>query len=77
MGEGDIMVAATMGALLGVKLALVAIFLSAVLALPIMLLLQNKSVEEQRVAFVPFLTLATFIVYIFDSPILAYLKVNY
>jgi leader peptidase (prepilin peptidase)/N-methyltransferase len=42
-----------------------------------MLLLQNKSVEEQRVAFVPFLTLATFIVYIFDSPILAYLKVNY
>jgi len=77
MGEGDIMVAATMGALLGVPLALVAIFLSAVLALPVMLSLRNRSAEEQRVPFVPFLALATFIVYIFDSPILAYIKANY
>ncbi len=77
MGEGDIMVAATMGALLGTNLALVAIFLSAVLALPVMLSLQNRSTEEQRVPFVPFLALATFIVYIFDSPILTYIKANY
>lgn len=77
MGEGDIMVAATMGALLGVPLTLVAIFLSAVLALPIMLILREKSAEEQRVPFVPFLALSTFIVYIFDSPILAYLRENY
>ncbi|MEA2092201.1 MAG: prepilin peptidase [Campylobacterota bacterium] len=77
MGEGDIMVAATMGALLGVKLTLVAIFLSALLALPVMLLLRNKSAEEQRVPFVPFLALATFIVYVYDSPILAYIEANY
>ena len=77
MGEGDIMVSATMGALLGVKLTLVAIFFSAVLALPVMLLLLNKSAEEQRVPFVPFLALATFIVYIFDSPILSYIEANY
>lgn len=77
MGEGDIMVAATMGALLGVKLTLVAIFLSAVLALPVMLALRNKSAEEQRVPFVPFLALATFIVFIFDSPILSYIEANY
>lgn len=77
MGEGDIMVAATMGALLGIKLALVAIFLSALLALPIMLLMQNRSAEEQRVPFVPFLALASFIVYIFDSPILAYIEATY
>ncbi len=77
MGEGDIMVAATMGALLGVKLTLVAIFLSALLALPVMLLLLKKSAEEQRVPFVPFLALATFIVYIYDSPILAYIEANY
>ena len=77
MGEGDIMVAATMGALLGIKLTLVAIFLSAVLALPIMLILRGKSAEEQRVPFVPFLAIATFIVYIFDSPILTYIKANY
>ncbi|MBU1658423.1 prepilin peptidase [bacterium] len=77
MGEGDIMVAATMGALLGVKLTLVAIFLSAILALPIMLALRKRSKEEQRVPFVPFLALATFIVYIFDTPILAYIEANY
>ena len=77
MGEGDIMVAATMGALLGVKLTLVAIFFSALLALPVMLLLRNHSAEEQRVPFVPFLAMATFIVYIFDSPILAYIQANY
>jgi len=77
MGEGDIMVVATMGALLGMKLTLVAIFLSAILALPVMLLLLNKSAEQQRVPFVPFLALATFIVYVYDSPILAYIEANY
>jgi len=77
MGEGDIMVAATMGALLGVKLTLVAIFLSALLALPVMLLLRNHSAEEQRVPFVPFLAMATFIVYLFDSHILHYIMENY
>lgn len=77
MGEGDIMVAATMGALLDVKLTLVAIFLSALLALPVMLALLKRSAEEQRVPFVPFLALATFIVYIYDAPILAYIEANY
>lgn len=77
MGEGDIMVAATMGALLGIKLTLVAIFLSALLSLPVMLFVMNRSKEEQRVPFVPFLAMATFIVYIFDSPILSYIEANY
>ena len=77
MGEGDIMVAATMGALLGAKLAFIAIFLSALLALPVMLAILSRSAEEQRVPFVPFLALATFIVYIYDSPILAYIEANY
>jgi leader peptidase (prepilin peptidase)/N-methyltransferase len=77
MGEGDIMVAATMGALLGVKLTLVAIFLSALLALPVMLFVLKMSKEEQKVPFVPFLAMATFIVYLFDSPILRYIEANY
>ena len=77
MGEGDIMVAATMGALLGTELTLVAIFLSALLALPVMLAVRDRSTEEKRVPFVPFLALATFIVYIFDTPIMAYIKANY
>ena len=77
MGEGDIMVAATMGALLGVKLGLVAIFLSALLALPVMLLVMKKSTEEQRVPFVPFLALATLIVFVYDSQIMRYIEANY
>lgn len=77
MGEGDIMVAATMGALLGVKLTLVAIFLSALLALPVMLFTLKMSKEEQKVPFVPFLAMATFIVYMFDAPILRYIEATY
>jgi leader peptidase (prepilin peptidase)/N-methyltransferase len=77
MGEGDIMVGATMGALLGVKLALVGIFLSALLALPVMLFVMKGSKEQQRVPFVPFLAIATFAVYLFDSPILRYIEANY
>lgn len=77
MGEGDIMVAATMGALLGVKLTLAAIFLSAILALPIMLFLTANSKERVTVPFVPFLALATFIVYVFDSQVLAYIEALY
>ena len=77
MGEGDIMVAATMGALLGIQLGLVAIFLSALLALPVMLLLLNRPAEEQRVPYVPFLAMATFIVFVYDSQIMDYIKASY
>jgi leader peptidase (prepilin peptidase)/N-methyltransferase len=77
MGEGDIMVGATMGALLGVKLTLVAIFFSALLALPVMLYMQRGSKEEQRVPFVPFLSTASFLVYMFDTQILSYIMANY
>ena len=77
MGEGDIMVAATMGALLGVQLGLVAIFLSAILALPVMILLLGRSAEEQRVPYVPFLAMATFIVFLYDSQVMDFIKANY
>jgi len=74
MGEADIMIAATMGALLGIKLTLVAIFLSALLALPAMLLMRNETAASKQVPFIPFLAMATWIVYIFDTPIMAYLE---
>lgn len=77
MGEADIMIAATMGALLGVKLTLAAIFLSAVLALPAMLLLRNETDESKQVPFIPFLAIATWIVYIFDTPVTRYLESLY
>jgi len=78
MGEADIMIAATMGALLGIKLTLAAIFLSAVLALPAMLLLRNEEDEESfQVPFIPFLAMATLLVFIFDTPIMNYLDSLY
>jgi len=66
MGEGDIIVAGTMGALLGFPLFFYALFLSAILAIVPSLMAQNK---EKAVPFVPFLAMATFIVYMFDSEV--------
>jgi len=77
MGEGDIMVAATMGALMGIQLALVAVFLSALLALPAILLVKGEDAESKRLPFIPFLAMATFIVYMLDTQIMAYMKVLY
>jgi len=62
MGEGDIIVAGTMGALLGFPLFFYALFLSAILAMVPSLLAKDKAVP-----FVPFLAMATFIVYMFDT----------
>ncbi|SFV54619.1 Leader peptidase (Prepilin peptidase) / N-methyltransferase [hydrothermal vent metagenome] len=66
MGEGDIIVAGTMGALLGFPLFFYALFLSAILAIVPSLIAQN---EDKAVPFVPFLAIATFIVYLFDSQV--------
>jgi leader peptidase (prepilin peptidase) / N-methyltransferase len=76
MGEGDIMIGATMGALLGVQLGLVAVFLSAVLTLPAMLLMRNLPGGAQ-VPFIPFLAMATWIVYLFDTPIYHWVEALY
>ena len=61
MGGADVIVAGTMGALLGFPNFFVALFLSALLAMIPALI--NR---ENGVPFVPFLALATFIVYIYD-----------
>ena len=62
MGEGDIIVAGTMGALLGFPNFFYALFLSALLAMIPSLLAKDKAVP-----FVPFLAIATFIVYLLDT----------
>ena len=59
MGGADVIVAGTMGALLGFPNFFIAIFLSAILAMIPSLL--NR---ENGVPFVPFLAMATFIVYL-------------
>lgn len=64
LGEADIMIAATIGAMVGLKLGALAIFLSAIIALPVFIIIKDKDLE---VPFIPFLALALFIVYMFDD----------
>ncbi len=66
MGEGDIIVAGTMGALLGFPLFFYALFLSAILAM-----IPSLMAKDRAVPFVPFLAIATLIVYLLDQQFLA------
>lgn len=66
MGEGDIIVAGTMGALLGVKLALIAIFIGSALAILPSIYNRIKN-NDFELPFIPFLALGTFIVWIFNG----------
>jgi leader peptidase (prepilin peptidase)/N-methyltransferase len=64
LGEADIMIAATIGAMVGVKLGVVAIFLSAIIALPVFIYIKERDYE---VPFIPFLAIALFLVTIFED----------
>jgi len=59
LGEADIIVAATMAALLGFPSFLIAMFIAAILAL-----LPSLLAKDTMVPFIPFLALATFITYL-------------
>jgi len=69
LGEADVIVAGTMAGLLGFPLFFVALFLSALLAI-----VPSLMAKDSMVPFVPFLALATFIVYLFDTEALALLN---
>jgi leader peptidase (prepilin peptidase)/N-methyltransferase len=62
MGSADVIVAGTMAALLGFPNFFIALFLSAILAIA-----PSLAAKDTMVPFVPFLALATFIVYLFDT----------
>ncbi len=64
MGEADIIIAGIIGAMVGVKLGVLVIFLSAILALPVFLIANKKDLE---IPFIPFLALALFVVYFFSD----------
>jgi leader peptidase (prepilin peptidase)/N-methyltransferase len=72
MGEGDIMVAGTIGAILGVYLGTVAIFLSALISLPAHLITKNRELP-----FIPFLSMALLIVFIFEKEVISFLNSVY
>ena len=66
LGEGDIIVAGTMGALLGIKLSLMALFVSSFIAVfPSLYIRITKN--DLELPFIPFLTLGTFIVWYFSD----------
>ncbi len=67
LGEADIMIAATIGAMVGIKLGLFTIFLSAVIALPVFIIVGKKDIQ---LPFIPFLALALFITYMLDGYVL-------
>jgi len=69
MGGADVIVAGTMGALLGFPNFFLAIFLSAILAI-----IPSLINRENGVPFVPFLAMATLIVYLYDSECLKFVE---
>ena len=64
MGEADIIIAGIIGALLGVKLGLLAIYLSAVIALFAFMVVRKKGYE---LPFIPFLSAGLFIVWFWSD----------
>jgi len=64
MGEADIIIAGIMGALLGIKLGLLAIYLSAVIALLAFMLVRKKGYE---LPFIPFLSAGLFITWFWSD----------
>lgn len=74
MGEADIIIAGIIGALLGIKLGLAAIYISAVIALIIFMIIRKKGYE---LAFIPFLALGLLLTWLFKTPILHIMELIY
>jgi len=66
MGEGDIIVGGTMGALLGIKLSLIALFVASLIAIIPSLYYRIKR-KDPELPFIPFLALGSFLVWYFDN----------
>jgi len=64
MGDGDILVFATMGAILGIKFALMAIFLGAIFAI-FPSIYNRLAKKDLELPFIPFLSLGLFVVWFF------------
>jgi leader peptidase (prepilin peptidase)/N-methyltransferase len=74
MGEADILIASIIGAVLGINLGLVAIYIAAVLALFAFYLFSKK---DTALPFIPFLALGLFITYLLQTPLTRLIEVYY
>lgn len=66
MGEGDIIVAGTIGAILGIELSIITIFLSAILAIPASIFIKITK-REAELPYIPFLAFSLFIVFLYHE----------
>lgn len=73
MGEADIILGATMGAFLGIKGAMIALFLASLVAIAPAIVRRKKGIEETP--FIPFLVVGIFLAFLFQSDIIYWLKI--
>jgi|LGOV01.1.fsa_nt_gb leader peptidase (prepilin peptidase)/N-methyltransferase len=74
MGEADIIIAGIIGATLGVELGLAAIYISALIALPVFMIVKQKKYE---LPFIPFLAFGLYITWVFSSEVTTLLRMIY
>ena len=74
MGEADIIIAAIIGATLGVEYGLTAIYISALISLPVFLIVSKKGYE---LPFIPFLALGLYLTWAFIDKIKIILGIIY
>jgi len=74
MGEADIIIAGVIGATVGVKLGLAAIYISALIALPVFMIVKKKGYE---LPFIPFLALGLYITWLFSPQVNAVMGMIY
>ncbi len=74
MGEADIIIAVIIGATLGVELGLAAIYISALIALPVFMIVKQKKYE---LPFIPFLAFGLYITWVFSSEVTTLLRMIY
>jgi len=71
MGEADIIIAGIIGAMMGIKLGCASIYLGAIIALVAFMMVRKRGFE---LPFIPFLSFALFITWLFDTHILKILE---
>lgn len=74
MGSADIFIAGVMGAILGIKLGLMSIYMAALLTLPAYMIVRKRGYE---LPFVPFLSLGLLMVYLLKPQFLEFLEMLY
>ena len=74
MGEADIIIAGVIGATVGVELGLAAIYISALIALPVFMIVKKKGYE---LPFIPFLALGLYITWLFSPQVTTLLRMIY